>query len=56
MAARSSMIAIDTSVSFKESGTLFPSKVITPKAKAMSVAAGIAHPLMAVASPKFMNV
>jgi hypothetical protein len=39
-------------VTFKEIGILFPNNVITPNAKAISVAVGIAHPLIVTAFPK----
>ena len=43
---KSSMIASAVKNTFKETGTLEPSKDNIPKEKAISVAEGIAHPLI----------
>ena len=50
MAAKSSKIAMATRHNRSESGMRFPSSANIPSAKAISVAAGIAHPLMAIGS------
>ncbi|MNC64638.1 hypothetical protein D3C76_1433150 [compost metagenome] len=44
MTPRSSIIARASRNTFRLVGTRLPSKAITPKAKAISVAAGIAQP------------
>jgi len=49
-APRSSMIARAVRKIFSEAGTREPSRARTPRAKAMSVAAGIAQPWRAVES------
>ena len=51
IAPRSSIIANAVKKTFKEIGTLDPSKDKIPREKAMSVAAGIAHPLIVSALP-----
>ena len=56
IAARSSIIAIETKVNFKDSGTRLPSNVMIPRAKAISVAAGIAHPRIVTGSPMLKEV
>ena len=40
-------------MTFKEIGTLSPSNVTTPSANAISVAVGIAQPLVVTSFPKF---
>ena len=47
MAPMSSIIASDTRKIFRAMGTRLPSSVNTPRAKAISVAAGIAQPCIA---------
>ena len=53
MAIRSSIIASAIRKIFSEAGTLRPSMAHKPSAKAMSVAAGMAQPRKAWASPQF---
>ena len=45
------MIARASRKIFSDGGTRSPSSASTPRAKAMSVAAGIAQPFIATASP-----
>ena len=52
IAIRSSTTAIVDNSSFIPVGTREPSRLRTPSAKAMSVAAGIAQPRIATASPR----
>ena len=49
------MIAKAVKKTFRDNGTLFPSKDNTPSEKAMSVAEGMAHPFIVSLSPKFIN-
>ena len=56
IAARSSIIAIETNVNLSDSGTLLPKRVNTPRANAMSVAAGIAQPCKAVEFPQLSDM
>ncbi len=55
IAARSSTTAIVDSSSFIPTGTREPSSDRMPRANAMSVAAGIAQPCIAVASPRLIH-
>ena len=50
IAPRSSIIAKAVKKTFNEIGTLFPKRDKTPNEKAISVAEGIAHPLIVVGS------
>ena len=51
MAPRSSIIARIIRNTFRAGGTLLPRRAMTPRAKAISVAAGIAQPFKAAGSP-----
>ena len=51
IAPRSSIIARAVKKTFKDIGTLEPSKDRIPKEKAISVAEGIAHPLIVYVLP-----
>ncbi|MNP83077.1 hypothetical protein D3C76_1819090 [compost metagenome] len=55
IAPRSSMIARVIRNSFSETGTRLPSSASTPRAKAMSVAVGMAQPATAAGSSRLMN-
>jgi hypothetical protein len=51
-APKSSMMAIVSKNNLSDAGTRLPNNDKIPKAKAMSVAAGIAQPLKATLSPQ----
>ena len=54
IAPKSSIIAKAVKKTFREIGTLFPSKDNTPKENAISVADGIAHPFRVSEFPKLI--
>ncbi|MNT12916.1 hypothetical protein D3C72_1478640 [compost metagenome] len=55
IAPRSSMIARVIRKSFSDTGTRLPSSASTPRAKAMSVAIGMAQPATAAGLSLFRN-
>ncbi|MNV72804.1 hypothetical protein D3C71_1659190 [compost metagenome] len=55
IAPRSSMMAKVIRNSFSDTGTRLPSSASTPRAKAISVAVGIAQPATAAGFSRLMN-